>query len=72
MQIVTVNNISMKDKKIKYENLHQTVINKLMYAFNIINNPDKSILHLQYKKIIPPMIIFKLILPITIHKIPTI
>ena len=51
MQIVTVNNISMKDKKIKYENLHQTVINKLMYAFNIINNPDKSILHLQYKKV---------------------
>lgn len=51
MQIVTVNNISMKDKKIKYENLHQTVINKLMYAFNIINNPDKNILHLQYKKV---------------------
>lgn len=51
MQIVTVNNISMKDKKIKYENLHQTVINKFSYAFNIINNPDKNILHLQYKKV---------------------
>jgi hypothetical protein len=51
VQVVTVNTISLENKKIKYENLEQAIKTKLFPFFNIINNPDKSILHLQYKKV---------------------
>lgn len=51
VQIITANSISLENKKIKYENLNKVVQTFMYPFFNIINNPDKSILHLQYKKV---------------------
>jgi hypothetical protein len=50
-QIITSSTCSSKSKKINFEKFHDIIKAKFSPYFNIINNPDKSILHLQYKKI---------------------
>lgn len=51
IQFVTSNSVSLEKQKIKYENLKGMVESNMFSYFSVINNPDKSILHLQYKKV---------------------
>lgn len=51
IQYVTSNSVSLEKQKIKYENLKGMVESHMFSYFSVINNPDKSILHLQYKKV---------------------
>lgn len=51
IQYVTSSSTSLEKQKIKYENLKGMVESNMFSYFSVINNPDKTILHLQYKKV---------------------
>ena len=50
IELDTHNSIIPKKGGIKYEALQSTVENQLYLYFNVISTPEKSVLHLQYKK----------------------
>ncbi len=48
---LTTNNIKSDKVTINYNNFNSVLQNRLYSYFNIIRNPNKNILHLQYKKV---------------------
>jgi len=51
INLVTYNVIGLEKKTVKFDNIEKIINNKMYPYFNIIPNPDKNILHLQYKKV---------------------
>jgi hypothetical protein len=51
MKLMTVNNVKSDKYNINYKNFEKIILNRLFPYFNIIKNPNKNILHLQYKKV---------------------
>lgn len=51
INLVTYNVIGLENKTVKFDNIDKIITNKMYPYFNIIPNPDKNILHLQYKKV---------------------
>lgn len=51
VKLMTVNNVRSDKYKMNHRNFEKTVRNVLFPYFNIINNPNKNVLHLQYKKV---------------------
>ena len=51
INLVTYNVIGLEKKTVKFDNIETIITNKMYPYFNIIPNPDKNILHLQYKKV---------------------
>ncbi len=51
LSLVTYNIIGLEKKTVKFDNIHDIVATKMYPYFSIIQNPDKNILHLQYKKV---------------------
>jgi hypothetical protein len=51
INLVTYNVIGLEKKTVKFDNIDKIITNKMYPYFNIIPNPDKNILHLQYKKV---------------------
>jgi len=51
INLITYNSIQFEKMIVKYNNIKDVVTSKMYPYFNIIPNPDKNILHLQYKKI---------------------
>lgn len=51
VNLVTYNTIGLDKTTVKYDNIDKIITTKMYPYFNIIPNPDKNILHLQYKKV---------------------
>lgn len=51
INLVTYNIIGLEKKTVKFDNINAIVTSKMYPYFSIIKNPDKNILHLQYKKV---------------------
>lgn len=51
INMVTYNIIGLEKKTVKFDNIEKIISSKMYPYFNIIPNPDKNILHLQYKKV---------------------
>ncbi len=51
LNLVTYNVIGLEKKTVKFDNISEIVTSKMYPYFSIIQNPDKNILHLQYKKV---------------------
>lgn len=51
VNMVSYNVIGLEKKTVKFDNIADIINDKMYPYFNIIPNPDKKILHLQYKKV---------------------
>lgn len=51
VQMITSSTLNVHSLKINYDKFQDVIKTKLIPYFNIISNPDKSLLHLQYKKV---------------------
>ena len=51
LNMITYNVVSMETSTIKYDKIKDIIENTFYLYFNMIPNPDKNILHMQYKKV---------------------
>lgn len=51
VKLMTVNSVRSDKYKMNYRNFEKIIRHILFPYFNVINNPNKNVLHLQYKKV---------------------